>query len=178
MTTEMASDRVVELIRWLDCQGITLHVDGGWAVDALIGKQTREHSDLDIAIKHDDVPKLRDLLESRGYKEIPRDDSWACNFVLADNQGHVIDIHSYVFDENGEHVYGCGYSIESLTGLGKIEDLEVPCIAPEWLVRFHCGYKIDHKDFHDVSLLCRKFDLDLPPEYLVFINNDSVSEQL
>jgi lincosamide nucleotidyltransferase A/C/D/E len=46
--------------------GITVWVDGGWGVDALLGRQTRPHSDLDIALRHSDVPKLRALLEERG----------------------------------------------------------------------------------------------------------------
>jgi lincosamide nucleotidyltransferase A/C/D/E len=30
--------------------GITVWLDGGWGVDALVGRPTREHDDLDIAI--------------------------------------------------------------------------------------------------------------------------------
>jgi lincosamide nucleotidyltransferase A/C/D/E len=30
---------------------IEFYVDGGWGVDALLGKQTRPHADLDIAIQ-------------------------------------------------------------------------------------------------------------------------------
>lgn len=35
---------------------------GGWAVDAWIGQQTREHADLDLAIDEDDQLALRELL--------------------------------------------------------------------------------------------------------------------
>src|SRR5688572_10736449 len=35
---------------------------GGWAVDAWVGRQTREHDDLDLAIFHDDQLALRDYL--------------------------------------------------------------------------------------------------------------------
>ena len=49
---------------------------------------------LDIAVRHADVPKLRKLLESRGFGEVPRDDSWECNFVPADPSGLEVDVHS------------------------------------------------------------------------------------
>ncbi len=85
--------------------------DGGWGVDALLGEQTRRNSDLDIVVKHKDVPRLTKLFESRGYVEIPRDDSWECNFVLADESGHEVDVHSCTFDAEGNNIYGVPYPI-------------------------------------------------------------------
>ncbi len=34
--------------------GITVWIDGGWGVDALLGECTREHQDLDIMISWED----------------------------------------------------------------------------------------------------------------------------
>jgi lincosamide nucleotidyltransferase A/C/D/E len=34
----------------LDQEGVRAWLDGGWAVDALLGRQTRLHSDLDLAV--------------------------------------------------------------------------------------------------------------------------------
>ena len=44
----------------------------------------------------------------------------------------------------------------------------VDCIMPEWLVRFHTGYEVDATDWADVSALCARFGLPVPPEYLGF----------
>src|SRR2546429_5657575 len=85
---EMSGDAVVQLMRLFDQSGIDVVVDGGWGVDALLGEQTRSHNDLDIALQHKDLPKLRELLEVQGYKEVPRNDSWECNFVMGNDQGH------------------------------------------------------------------------------------------
>ena len=42
---------VVELYRYLAQNNIKIWLDGGWGVDALLGQQTRLHSDLDIIIE-------------------------------------------------------------------------------------------------------------------------------
>ena len=39
---------------------------------------------------------------------------------------------------------------------------------PEWLVRFHTGYEIDATDWADVSALCIRFGIPVPPEYSRF----------
>ena len=65
---------VIDLYTQLDHLGIEVWLDGGWGVDALLGEQTRPHSDVDIVIQHKDAPKLRELLERQGYQDVPRDD--------------------------------------------------------------------------------------------------------
>jgi lincosamide nucleotidyltransferase A/C/D/E len=155
-----------ELIRFLERQEIEVYVDGGWAVDALLGKQTRAHEDLDIALPHAQVPKLREVLAARGFAEQPRDDSWECNFVLADQHGSRVDVHSYTLNEAGGNIFGVPYVAENLTGRGRIDGHPVRCIAPEWLVKFHTGYAIDENDRHDVRLLCERFGIEPPDEYL------------
>ena len=66
---EMTANDVVEIAELFKQHHIDFYVDGGWGVDALLGEQTRTHSDLDIAIQHKDVAKIRALLEARGYQE-------------------------------------------------------------------------------------------------------------
>ncbi len=164
----MTADTVITIIQLLTTHRIGVHIDGGWAVDALLAKQTRPHTDLDIAVEHKDVPKLRELLKNKGYEEIYRDDSWECNFVLEDNFGHQIDVHSYSFDAEGKHIYGVPYPSDSLSGTGLIQKQEVNCISAEWLVKFHTGYELDWDDYYDVQALCKHFNLELPSEYLRF----------
>src|SRR5512136_1761367 len=106
---EFTEKDVIEFLQLLDQNHIKVHIDGGWGVDALLGEQTRSHSDLDIAIEHKDAAQVRALLEARGYQDVPRDDTRECNFVLGDERGHQIDIHSYTFDPAGNLVYGIAY---------------------------------------------------------------------
>ncbi len=98
-TPEMSSSDVVGLLHLLKQNGIEVHVDGGWCVDALLGRQTRSHSDLDIAVPYESITKLRELLAGRGYSDVFRDDLWECNFVLGDNKGREVDVHSYILDD-------------------------------------------------------------------------------
>jgi len=165
----MKAETVIELVSLLQLHGIDVVVDGGWGVDALLGKQTRLHDDLDIAILHKDVPKLRKILAEKGFNEIFRDDSRDCNFVLQDEAANQLDVHSYTLDENGNNIYGVAYLPEHLTGKGTINGFEVKCIPPDWVVKFHTGYELDENDFHDVKELCEKFNLELPDEYEKFI---------
>jgi lincosamide nucleotidyltransferase A/C/D/E len=164
----MKAKDVIEFITLLEQNNIEVYVDGGWGVDALLGEQTREHSDLDIALPHKFVPELRALLEARGYTDIPRDDTRDCNFVMGDSSGRLIDIHSYIFDENGKNIFGVAYEPHHLTGTGTIEGFPVKCIPPGIMVDFHTGYEVDQDDFRDVKALCERFNIPMPAVYEKF----------
>jgi lincosamide nucleotidyltransferase A/C/D/E len=165
---EMTANDVIEIVRLLDQNRIDVWVDGGWGVDALLGEQTRSHGDLDIAIRHRDVNLLRTLLEARGYKDALRNDTRDCNFVLADDLGRQVDVHTYEFDSAGNHIYGIAYPADSLTGTGAVNGYPVRCISPEWMVKFHTGYALDENDYRDVRALCQRFGIEMPSEYEIF----------
>jgi lincosamide nucleotidyltransferase A/C/D/E len=169
----MISADVVDFYKAVSNAGVEIWIDGGWGVDALLGEQIRPHSDLDIAIRETDVPVLRQLLQSRGYREIKPEIARPWNFVLGDDSGRAIDVHVLVFDEKGNGIYGPPengemYPAASLTGTGQIEGYTVRCISPEWVVKFHSGYELRDKDIRDVSALCKKFGIALPVEYVPF----------
>ena len=166
--SEMTADNAIEIIKLLEQNGIEVYVDGGWGVDALLGEQTRKHDDLDIALPHKFVPLLRELFESRGYKDIPRDDTRDCNFVLGDDNGNLIDVHSYTFDENGKHIFGVAYEPRHFTGTGTINGYTVKCIPPDIMVEFHTGYEVDENDYLDVKALCNRFNIPMPSIYEKF----------
>jgi lincosamide nucleotidyltransferase A/C/D/E len=170
---DVTSADVVDLHSELKSLGIQIWIDGGWGVDALLGQQTRTHKDLDIAIQEKDIPKLREFLEARGYKEIKLEMARAHNFVLGDDKGHEVDVHVIALDDKGNGIYGPVengemYPAASLTGSGTVNGYAVKCISPEWMVKFHSGYELKEKDLQDVSALCEKFGIDLPEEYARF----------
>jgi lincosamide nucleotidyltransferase A/C/D/E len=148
-------------------------IDGGWAVDALLGRQTRQHGDLDIALPASQVAALKHLLEARGFFEVPRPDSWQHNFVLRTCEGDTIDVHSYELNTDGSNKAGVAYSADHLCGEGVISGVKVLCVPPDWLVRFHTGYEVDEGDWHDVRLLCAKFNLTIPNIFNRFVQAES-----
>ena len=157
----MSAEKVVELYRLFEDNGVQIWVDGGWGVDGLLEEQTREHADLDIALDHRHEAKMRELLDQRGYKVVQTNDKTDWVYILGDGQNQ-IDVHVFSFDEAGNNVYGTKYPKNSLTGTGKIDGQTVRCIEPKWMVQFHTRYKLNDTDRHDVKLLCDKFGIPLP----------------
>jgi lincosamide nucleotidyltransferase A/C/D/E len=109
----MTAKDATDLYKLFDQHGIKVWIDGGWGVDALLSHQTRKHDDLDIALYHSNLPVLCKLLEASGYHHVPSGGSWGCNFVLADDHGHRIDVHSFEID----------------TSAGMINGYQVRCVA-------------------------------------------------
>lgn len=169
----MTSRDVIDLYSYLESLGVNIWIDGGWCVDALLGEQSRPHKDLDIAIQQKEVSQLREALLERGYRDIKVEIARDWNFVLGNEHGREIDVHVIVLNSQGDGIYGPPengekYPADSLTGSGLIEGRTVRCISPDWMVKFHSGYELQEKDFRDVRALCKKFGIDLPPEYTSF----------
>lgn len=169
---EMTLDDVLWLLQLFEENGIPLVIDGGWAIDAVVGRQTRPHGDIDIVVEHKDVPRIRAMLTAHGFHDVPRDDSWECNFVLGDNAGREVDVHSCTFDEAGQIVYGVPYPFASLQGAGVLGGRRVACVPAHWLLDFHTGYELDDKDYQDVKVICAHLGVPLPAEYASFVAQD------
>jgi len=56
MDKEMTSSALIDLLRLIEDAGISVWLDGGWGVDALLERQTRPHKDVDIILCRSDVP--------------------------------------------------------------------------------------------------------------------------
>ena len=159
--------RVVEL---LSSNGIDLWLDGGWGVDALLERQTREHDDLDLVAKLDDSARVIAALEAVGYELV--DGAPPTSFVLVDAVGRQVDVHPVVFDESrGGGVYQMDdgdewvYPSQGFTGRGKVAGMEVRCMSPEVQVLVHDGYELTDKDFLELRLLHDRFGVDIPEKY-------------
>jgi len=175
---EMTAFDVCGFLDLMASRGVHVRLDGGWAVDACLGSQTRTHADLDIVMEECHVSVAMAALEERGYTPVPRPDTRAWNFVLGDNGGHQIDFHVIVLAEDGRGIYGPpengdSWPAEALTGKGSINGRIVDCTTPEWLVRSHTGYLLDENDWADVSALCDRFGIPIPDDYLPFRQKDS-----
>jgi len=164
----MSPEAVVDLLQLFECAGIEVWLDGGWAVDALLGVRTRPHKDVDIILRVSDLPNLREILASRGFEMQPG--GTASNFVLADRSGLEVDVHAIVFEQDGNGVYRMAngsdwiFPAAGFSGLGVIQGIGVRCLSPEIQVLCHAhGYVPTEKDLRDMELLQAHFGVELPP---------------
>jgi lincosamide nucleotidyltransferase A/C/D/E len=169
MNTEMSSSAVIELLQLFDQASIQVWLDGGWGVDALIGVQTRPHQDLDIIVSVADVLKVQEILGLRGFA-IQRG-SPPHSFVLADQSGLEVDVHSVVSDAYGNAIYRMEngedwtFPAEGFSGRGVVNGTGVRCLSPTTQVLCHAsGYVPTEKDLRDMALIQKRFGVDLPPQ--------------
>ena len=168
MRPEMTPGALVDLLRLFESAKIEVWLDGGWAVDALLGEQTRPHKDVDIILRFADLPKLQETLGSRGFEIQPG--GTESNFVLADRSGLEVDVHAIVFDHDGNGVYRMEngsdwiFPAAGFSGRGVVQGLGVRCLTPETQVLCHAhGYVPTEKDLRDMELLRGRFGVELPP---------------
>ncbi|MET0896569.1 MAG: aminoglycoside nucleotidyltransferase [Mycobacterium sp.] len=148
----MTSHEVLVLYRAAARSGIRLWIDGGWCVDALVGEQTRQHDDLDVAVNRDDVTRLVAVFSEVGYRQCDLSTSeW--NFVMANDRGQRIDLHVFHFDAAGHLDYGVAYPARALRGIGVINGEQVECITAESMYQFKAGYEPAAKDRSDIRQL-------------------------
>jgi lincosamide nucleotidyltransferase A/C/D/E len=164
----MPADEAQSILAALRSHAVDACVGGGWAVDALLGEQTRPHSDLDIWVTAEETDGLLAALVAQGVDRIhpwPGDRPW--NFVMHDGRSRRVDLHLYEALGEGRLHYGSvaspfRFTEDDLSGTGEIAGMPVRCERPEFSLQNHVGYDVRDVDRHDVALLCRHFGLASP----------------
>lgn len=150
----MTPERVLELLEVL--ASFDVWVDGGWGVDALVGRQTRVHGDLDLGVVRPQLDDVVRVLEGAGYGVTD------ARFVEVTVQlthvadGHRVDLHPSTpvagggteqldFDGN---TYFIPPPVE-----GRIGGQLVRCMPLSAQLRSHQGYELRPVDVHDMQLL-------------------------
>jgi len=157
----MTRQDAIEIYLLLATRGINVWIDGGFCVDALVGRATREHGDLDIAVERQDADTLCAVLANEGFSKLAREDISPWSFVLSDGRRNV-DVHVFAYDASGKNIYGIEYPFGSLTGTGELDGVKVTCVAPEWMLRFKTAYAPTAKDIADVTALAQRFGFAIP----------------
>jgi lincosamide nucleotidyltransferase A/C/D/E len=154
----------------LDGAGLVVWLDGGWGVDALLGRQSRPHQDLDLVVARDDCAVAQAALARVGFQHdraaVP---GLPARLVLVSADGRQVDVHPVVFDrhgngwqELGDDAWGA-YPADGLTGMGMVGGRQVRCLTPQLQVRHHLGYPLGATDRHDLGLLAERFGVAVPP---------------
>jgi len=156
----------IEIITYAEENGISIWIDGGWGVDALLGVETRAHNDIDLFLEESNSKKFIEILIEKGFAEVTEAYTTTSHTVWKDTKGRIIDLHIFKFNEQEYIVFeGEAYPPSVFSGIGKVGDKMVKCIDAENQVLFHLGYEHDENDVHDVKLLCERFDIPVPNEY-------------
>ncbi len=173
----------IQLYQLITAHGIRLWICGGWGVEALLGRESRPHHDLDVLMLLDDVARLRRLLARHRYrlKEYWEENRWATDgagrrvatgFVLWDASGRELDAHALHLDAEGNGIpdWEAGVDFRRLTasdlgGAGLIAGEPVVCLSAGMQMRAHDGYEIPERQLGDIEGLHEKFGLDYPPGY-------------
>jgi lincosamide nucleotidyltransferase A/C/D/E len=162
----MNEEDVVDLLRKTENIGVEIWIDGGWGVDALIGRQIRPHNDIDIFVQKKNANAFMEMLKLNGYRETKMEyttDDHKC-WCTPDNR--IIDLHLFDFLEEGTLRFDNEiYPSDALDGKGTIGGIAVSCLTAESQLLYHQGYELKEKDIHDIQLLCDTFGLSLPDEY-------------
>ncbi|MEA2216766.1 MAG: lincosamide nucleotidyltransferase, partial [Solirubrobacteraceae bacterium] len=119
----MPGEVVLVIIRAVQAAGIRCWIAGGWGVDALVGRGTRTHRDLDLVVEHRDMQKAVQVLLDLGYWEWYRldpDVPLSTQIVFTDHPvaGRAVDLHPLeLFGPRAEGT------------VGEVEGRQVPCLS-------------------------------------------------
>ncbi|WP_206305991.1 amino acid transporter [Streptomyces sp. RFCAC02] len=159
----MTGDDVVSILNLLRNADTEVWIGGGWGIDALVGRQTRDHRDLDLMHREEQEPAVVKALADAGFAETL--DWRPARFVVTHPDGREIDLHPLVFTGDGsatqasldpQHRYA--YPASCFV-TGTISGTTVPCLSAEQQVAFHQGYEPADRDRHDMAQLRQAFGI-------------------
>jgi lincosamide nucleotidyltransferase A/C/D/E len=164
----MEGAEVLRVLDALEAAGIQAGITGGWGIDALLRRETREHGDVDLGIASEAVDDAIDALLPLQYVLI-RDERPA-RVVLTSEVGQV-DLHPIVWGSSGAGVQTgfdgetFDYPAGSLDAEGEIAGRMVRCATPDLQLAFHAHYEPRDHDRQDMEALASAFGLSLPRSY-------------
>jgi lincosamide nucleotidyltransferase A/C/D/E len=155
----MEATDAVALYRLLTGGGRSCWVVGGWGIDALLGRQTRPHHDLDVLTLLADLPAHEELLAAHGFARtlVWEENRWAGDrptaFVMEDAAGRQLDVH--VLASRSEPAWATSDPCrpEDLAGRGTIAGTPVACATAAAQVAWHSGYELPPAHVQDLRLL-------------------------
>src|SRR5579863_10060142 len=99
----MRPEDVLAVVEALDAAAVPYCLAGGWGVDALAGRQSRSHDDLDVVVDNydEDVQRAIDALAPLGFRFVASHERRAWmpkNTILEDDTGRRVDLDSLNWD--------------------------------------------------------------------------------
>ncbi len=163
----MNATTVLHIIDLLATGGVQVWLDGGWGVDALLGRISRPHYDLDLVLRLDDLAHAVELLVGDGFVITEEELGRA---VLEHAEHGRVDLHPARFDVQGNGVQvqlpappaaPLVYPSDGFV-TGSILGRTIPCISADVQVSVRLGYDRSEKHRQDAIALCAAFGLQVP----------------
>ena len=160
----MPAEEVLAVVDWLEARGAVHVITGGWAVDALVGRATRPHRDLDVIVEAGACDSLARWLRRRGYEVVV---DWLPIRVELRRGRCGVDLHPMKVDGRGDGVQaGFGTQVFEHRAAdrtrGRIGGRRVVVATAARLMELHRGYEPRPEDLHDIALLRRLLQSDEP----------------
>lgn len=158
----ISAEDVLLVTASLDEAGVQSWLAGGWAVDALAGRQTRRHGDLDVVVPLDELDRAATRLERLGYRLMLDQDfgsgHWMPRRLLfRDPLGRSVDVHpvrvtnGVVRAVNGpEHLT---MPREEATAVGRLAGADVVCLSAGAQLAAKHSHAWDQQDVRDAAVL-------------------------
>ena len=164
----MDGTEVLRVLDALEAAGVRAGITGGWGIDALLRRETRQHGDLDLGVAAEAVDQAIEAARPLGYAVTL--DERPARVAVESDLGR-IDLHPIAWGPSGAGVQTGSdgevfhYPAGSLDAEGEIAGRKVRCATPDLQLAFHAHYEPRDHDRRDMQALARAFGLSLPPSY-------------
>ncbi|HMK10995.1 MAG TPA: GNAT family N-acetyltransferase [Acidimicrobiales bacterium] len=161
----VSADSVLTVLDALEAADVEAVVDGGWGVDALLGRERRPHGDLDLIVLGDQLDRIVGALAPLGYRTAL--DTLPITTVLAAPRDRRVDLHPTVANDHGDRIQAQRFGriwanpASTLDGAGVIGGRPVRCLTVQGQVLSHLGYVPDDGDRADMHALAEAFGAGL-----------------
>ncbi|MDA8292339.1 MAG: hypothetical protein M0Z33_11775 [Actinomycetota bacterium] len=162
---EVTPGELLAVVDALRAGGVDLWLAGGWGVDALLGRQTRRHDDMDIVVDDFDerAPVAAAILARLGFETTRRDrfplwmpDRWQ----MRDGSLRTVDLVSVdwsrmlaALERDGEPGPDELPPQTVASAAGTVAGRPVPCLSARVQLLFHSQFEPRAVQRHDLELL-------------------------
>ena len=169
----MSATDVLDVLDTLERGGVPCWLVGGWGVDALVGRQTRRHPDVDVAIDRRFLASALSALAATGFQTVHHDllPAWMPRLIILRDARRrwvelmPVDVPEPAPGEDGRpESMRFRYDDDSIT-TGTVGGRSVRCLAAPVQLLFHSKYAPRANDRHDVRVLTERFRLPAPAGY-------------
>jgi lincosamide nucleotidyltransferase A/C/D/E len=156
---DVTGREVLAILRSLSAEGVGVWLAGGWGVDALLGRQTRRHKDLDLVIASEDTDKVRRTLTAMGYdlssresdrlRSVP-DALLSSRLVLHDTRLHAVDVHPVETNALASRL-----GVADAFAVGTVDNQRVCCLSVAAQLAIRANHAERPEDAADIRALQR-----------------------